>query len=122
MKRITAILLGTIAITASFAMLPGMSDRAGGIGALVSAASPGQAEAYQAGYSNARGWHLWAKISRHEVVTGVTFIVCLRYARGPLVWLRKYCTTISNIAKRIVGGRRGFWIEVWPYKYRYGTW
>jgi hypothetical protein len=112
-----AVLLAAV-LFASASLLPSGQDNG-----VLAKLAPQEAEAYQVGFSGPVWYpHFWAKIGAGEVVGGVVGAVCARYARGPFSRLQRYCSSISTFARAYIGGRRGFWFELYPTHYRYGFW
>lgn len=109
-RRVAAVFLVALAV----AVLPAALPAVGGDGPLDRLA-PQVAEAYQGGWDRD---HWWIKVTRGEVAAGAVTVICLRFVPSQIA-----CRSVAQVAKRIIGGKRGFWAEVYRTgRIRAGTW
>jgi hypothetical protein len=104
-------LLGAAALSVGLAALPSSSDSNA-----ISSVAPQTAEAYEGGID---GGHAWIKVTAGEIAGGTVEGICRLYARGPLATL---CPRAAQVARDLIGGNRGVWIEVYPTHVNAGTW
>jgi len=104
-------LLAAAALSVSLAALPSSSDSNA-----ISSVTPQSAEAFEGGVD---GGHAWIKVTASEITGGAVEGICRMYARGPAANL---CPRAARVARDLIGGDRGVWVEVYPTHVNAGTW
>ena len=103
-------LLAAAALTVGLAALPSSSGKA------MSSVAPQSAEAFEGGID---GGHAWIKVTAGEIAGGAVEGICRRYAPGPAANL---CPRAAQVARDLIGGNHGVWVEVYPTHVNAGTW
>lgn len=103
-SRLAGVLLIAATLSVAQAALPHA-----GAGGLLERFSPPSAQAFQGGWDRD---HWWFKITRGEVLSGMTTGICWRFV--PPIKRQQICTPISQSVRQALGGARGVWAEVYP--------
>lgn len=103
-------LLTAAALCVGAAALPSSSNTA------LSSVAPQSAEAFEGGFD---GDHAWIKVTAGEIAGGAVDGICRRYAPGPAANL---CPRAAEIARDLIGGNHGVWVEVYATHVNAGTW
>jgi len=103
--------LAAAALSVGLAALPSSND-AGAI----SSVAPQSAEAFEGGFD---GDHAWMKVTAGEIAGGAVEGICRRYAPGPAASL---CPRAAQVARELIGGNHGVWIEVYATHVNAGVW
>ena len=104
-------LLAAAALSVGVAALPASSGSSA-----ISSVAPQSAEAYEGGID---GGHAWIKVTAGEIAGGGVEGICRLYARGPLAAL---CPRAAQVARNLIGGNHGVWVEIYPTHVNAGTW
>lgn len=104
-------LLTAAALSVGAAALPSSST-----GDALSSIAPQSAQAYEGGVD---GGHAWIKVTAGEIAGGAVEAICRRFAPGPVASL---CPRAAQVARDLIGGNHGVWVEVYPTHVNAGTW
>ena len=103
--------LAAVALSVSLAALPSSND-----GGTIASVAPQSAEAFEGGFD---GDHAWIKVTAGEVAGGAVEGICRRYAPGPAA---NFCPRAAQVARDLIGGNHGVWVEVYATHVNAGVW
>jgi len=110
-RLLSLALLAAVALSVGMASLPS-SNRDSPIASV----APRSAEAFEGGFD---GDHAWIKVTAGEIAGGAVDGICRRYAPGPAANL---CPRAAQVARDLIGGNHGVWVEVYATHVNAGTW